>query len=211
MRSLRPSTSTRRSRWRNRSASLLTASTCRSAIGMKTTWTGGPQCLAGGVLGPLPHGGVAHPLIASLVPQGQPEIEIGDAEGAVDLQDELDHPLEFVVQLIGPAEDMRVVDGEGAYPDQARNLPRLLIAVHRAQFSNPHRKLAEAVSLSLEDTDVMRTVHGPQLPLLVLHFRGGIHRIAIALEVAADLVNVQPGDVRRLDVLVALPALKAED
>src|SRR2546425_13099323 len=99
---------------------------------------------------------------------------------------------------------MRVVDGEGAYPDQARSLTRLLVAVHRSQLGDPHRKLAEAVGLSLEDADVMGTVHGPQLPLLVLHFRGGIHRIAIALEVTADLVNVQPGDVRRLDVLVAL-------
>src|SRR5205823_3842399 len=171
----------------------------------------GAQRLTGGVLSPLPDGGVAHPLVAGVIPQGEPKIEIRNAEGAIDLKDQLDHALEFLIQLIGPAENVCVVDGEGAHPNQARNLPRLLIPVDRAQLGNPHRELAEAVSLSLEDTDVMRTVHGPQLPLLLLHLRGGVHGIAIALEMTADLVNVEPGDVRRLDVLVALPPLEAED
>ena len=106
---------------------------------------------------------------------------------------------------------MCVVDGEGAHPNKARNLPRLLVKVDRAQLGNPHRELAEAVSLSLEHSYVVRTIHGPQLPLLLLHLRGRVHGIAIALEMTADLVNVEPGDVRRLDVLVALPPLEAED
>jgi len=49
-------------------------------------------------------------------------MEVGDAKGAIDLEDELHDALELLVELVGPAEDVGVVDRERTNPDQPRDL-----------------------------------------------------------------------------------------
>jgi len=99
-------------------------------------------------------------------------MKVLDAERPVHLQDQLDHPLELLVELIRAAEDMGIVDREGPHPDQAGDLARLLVPVHRAQLGEAHRQVPEAVGLPRKHADVMGTVHRPELPLFVLHLGG---------------------------------------
>ena len=57
----------------------------------------------------------------------------------------------------------------------------------------------------------MRTVHRPELPLLVLHLGGGVHRIPVAFEMPADLVDLESGDVGSFDVMVPLASLQPQN
>ena len=106
---------------------------------------------------------------------------------------------------------MGVIDGERPNPDQPGDFARLLVAIDGPELRDPHRQIAKAGRLALKETDMVRTVHGPQLPLLVLHLGGRIHRVPIALQVSADLVELQAGDVGGFHVLVALAALETQD
>src|ERR1700694_109155 len=156
---------------------------------------GGAHSRTSGVLGALPYRWLPHPLIADLVAEREPEVKVLDAERPIHLQDQLDHPLELFIELIGPAEDVGIVDGEGAHADQPGDLARLLVAVDRAQLGEAHRQVPEAVRLSLKHADVMRTVHRSELPFLVLNLGRGIHRVVVPFEMPADLVDLETGDI----------------
>ena len=119
-------------------------------------------------LAALPHLGVVDVLLLVVrVPQRQAVPVVGDAEHAVDVLDELDHADDLVLDLLGRAEDVRVVEVHAPHAAQAAQLARLLVAPHRAELGDAHRQLAVAALLVLVDLDVVRAVHRPQDELFV--------------------------------------------
>ena len=145
---------------------------------------GSAQRLASSVLGTLPHGRVPHPLITHVVTEGEPKVKVLDAERPIHLQDQLDHPLELLVELIRAAEDVGIVDGEGPHPDQAGDLARLLVAVDRAQLEDPERELAVGALPALVDEDVEGAVHWLRVVRRPFHLHGRVHPVGVPVEVA---------------------------
>ena len=131
-------------------------------------------------------------------------LELVEAEVAQQLQHERQQAAQLVGELLGRAEDVRVVLGEAPRPQQAVHHARLLVAVHRAELEQPQRQLAVRPLPRPVDEHVHRAVHRlgvVLLPLVELH--GRVHAVGVPLEVAADLEQVDLGDVGREDELVA--------
>ena len=92
-----------------------------------------------GLGGPGPHGLVAdgHPRL-----RGQPDGRVGEAEGRVDLQDQVEDPEDLLDQLVFPADDVGVVLGPAANPQQPVQGPHSLVPVDGAQLEQAHGKVA---------------------------------------------------------------------
>ncbi len=98
---------------------------------------------------------------------------------------------------------MRVVLRESAHAHQAVHHARSLVAIHRAQFAQPHGKIAIAVQLVFVNQNVARAVHGLELILGVVQLHGLEHVVAIKIGVPGNLPQIAPHHVRRVDQRVA--------
>ena len=90
-------------------------------------------------LGLVPVGDLADELLR---PGRQLCLELGQAVVAEQADDEVEQAGQLVVQLLGGAEDVRVVLGEAARPGEAVHDAGLLVPVHRAELEQPQRQLA---------------------------------------------------------------------
>src|SRR4029077_20908870 len=81
-----------------------------------------------------------------------------------------------------------------------------------ADLRDAQRQLPVAPKLGLVDDDVVRAVHRSQLQLLaVLELHRRVHELLVELEMAALPVELEAGDVRSADVLVAAGQLLVDD
>ena len=100
------------------------------------------------VFGELPLLGRAVVLAAcAAVPGGKLGFVFVEAEGLQRIDGELQAAHHFVFDLLRRAENMRVVLRESAHAHQPVHHARSLVAIHRAQFAQPHRQIAIAVQL----------------------------------------------------------------
>ena len=111
---------------------------------------------------------------------------------------------QLVGQLLGRAEDVRVVLGEAADPGQAVHHTGLLVPVDRAELEQPQRQLAVGPPARGVDQDVHRAVHrlGVVLRALHLHRRDTCRR-RTSPGGPRSRTSVRLGDVRGVDELVA--------
>jgi hypothetical protein len=72
---------------------------------------------------------------------------VREAEGTVDLEREVEDREDLVDHLIGCADDVRVVLGPPADPEQPVERAGLLVAIDRAELRQPHRKVPVAPHL----------------------------------------------------------------
>ena len=106
------------------------------------------------------------PSYLPLAPPSQVEISavvLVEPEGAQRVDRELQAIDDLVLDLLGRAEDMRVVLREAADAEQSVQHARPLVAVHRAQLAEPHGQVAVAVLPVRVDQDVERAVHRLEL------------------------------------------------
>ena len=73
----------------------------------------------------FPEGVVADVFVAFGIAGAQPGAEVGHAQRAEDLLNQLDHAFEFIQQLIGADEKMGVIDGEAARARQSAQLAQI--------------------------------------------------------------------------------------
>ena len=106
-------------------------------------------------------------------------------------------------QLLWRAEDMGVVLGDAADPEESVEDTGAFEAVDGAELEEPDRQLAVGVLSSLVDQDVHRAVHGLRVVRRPLHLHGGVHAVRVPLQVPRRLVKRRLGEVRRPDELVA--------
>ena len=135
---------------------------------------------------------------------GQVDIVLVEAEGAENVQVQVDDVEDFLFQLVRPAEDVGIVLGEAAHPHQAVQGAGALVAVDRAQFTPADGELAVAVLVGVEHPDVEGAVHRLELVQNLVDLHGGIHVLAVEIEVAGGLPQILAGDVRRVQQLVAV-------
>ena len=137
------------------------------------------------------------------VPGGKLGFIIVESEGVQRIDGELQAAHHFVFDLLRRAENMRVVLREAAHAHQAVHHARSLVAIHRAQFAQPHRKIAIAVQLVFVNQNVARAVHRLELILGVVQLHGLEHVVAVEIGVPGNLPQIAPHDVRRVDQRVA--------
>ena len=126
-----------------------------------------------------------------------------EAEGAEDVRREVEHPQDLVLELVGAAEDVRVVLGEAPHAHEAVQDARALEAVDRPQLRPAIRQVAVAAQPRLVDRQVERAVHRLELVLDVLDLDRRVHVRLVVLGVPARLPQVEPRDVGRVDEVVA--------
>ena len=117
--------------------------------------------------------------------------------------DEVEHAQDLVLELVGAAEDVRVVLGEAPHAHEAVQDARALEAVDRPQLRPAIRQVAVAAQPRLVDRQVERAVHRLQLVLDVLDLDRRVHVRLVVLGVPARLPQVEPRDVRRVHEVVA--------
>ena len=110
-----------------------------------------------------------------------------EAEGGQDQFREFHAGGNFIFDLFGGAENVRVVLRESAHAQQAVHHARALVAVDRAEFRQAHGQLAVTAARGFINHDVARTIHGLELILGVVERHGGEHVFAVEIRVAAGL------------------------
>ena len=126
------------------------------------------------------------------------------AHGRVQGAEELDHAEQLVHDLLGAAEDVRVVLREAARPQEAVQRARSLVAIHRSELRQTDRKITVRAGARAIDQDVERAVHrlGDVLAA-VLGFHRGEHVLAVVTEMPAHLPQRGATDVRGEDRLIS--------
>ena len=135
--------------------------------------------------------------------RGEVGLVLGEAERRQDRGDEVQHPHDLGVELVRPAEQVRVVLREAAHAHEAVQHARALEPIDGAQLREAQRQLAVAAQLRVVDREVERAVHRLQLVRDVLDLDRRVHVRAVVLGVPGRLPQVQLGDVRAVDEVVA--------
>jgi hypothetical protein len=146
------------------------------------------------------------------IAQGEAVRVVFQAQNAIHLFHEMQDALDLLLHLSGiGAEDVGIVERHDAHTAHARELARLLPAVHVAQFRNADGELAVGVLSARVYHDVVRAIHRAQdirLPF-ALHHR--VHGVAEVVPVAGFDVKLALGHGRGDDVLVATFDLEVLD
>jgi hypothetical protein len=140
---------------------------------------------AQGVLGFVPSLVRADPLRGA-----RREVEAeAEPEGPVDVVDEVEHGVDLVLDLVGPAEDVRIVHRQPADAEHAVQCARFLVAVVAGDLGVANREI---------------TVAGldPIVLLLPFHLHRREHHLRVGLEVPRSPEERLPRDVRRVDEIV---------
>ena len=142
-------------------------------------------------LGSVPQREITHGLLGT---GGQFQLE-GHPEDAVDVAHEIEHARHLLLDLVRPAEDVRVVLLEAAHARQTVQRARQLIAVQHAKVGEAQGQLYEsnrqetvtsvAVERMLEHEAVTGAVHGLQTVLRVVALEQE-HVVLVVIGVPAD-------------------------
>ena len=135
--------------------------------------------------------------------RGEVHLELLEAEGAQDVLRQIEHPFDLVGDLIGEAEDVRIVLGKPADAEQAVHGAAPFVPVHCAHLGPPDREVAVGEVAILVDGDVEGAVHGFELVGLVLHVDGPVHVLGVEIGVAGCLPKVELAHVRGVEQVVA--------
>ena len=112
--------------------------------------------LAQDLLGLVPLGVGAEALLG---PQRQLDLVFAEPEVAIDAVEQVAEGDDLVDQLVFAAEDVRVVLGELAHPQQPVQRAVRLVAVAAAELGHAQRQVAIGFDALLEHQDVRRAVH----------------------------------------------------
>ena len=126
-----------------------------------------------------------------------------EPEGLHEAVDQPADPRDLLRQLIGRAEDVRVVLGEAAHAQHPVHDARALVAVDRAELGPAQGQLAVAPAAVLVDQDVARAVHGLDAVGQLVERHGRVHHVAVVLEVTRDGEEGLTAHVGRVHRVVA--------
>ena len=122
-----------------------------------------------------PYGGLPHRVFThrSFRRTGrQVYLEIVKPERTKHGETERKHAVDLIGHLIGTAEEVRIVLGKSAHPEQSVENPAALVPVYRAQFRPPERELAVRPPLVFIYHDMKRAVHRLRIVCLPVDIHG---------------------------------------
>ncbi len=134
------------------------------------------------------------------------EVEaIPEAEGAVNEVDQVEHRVDLVFHLVGPAEDVGVVHGQPANAQHAVEGAGLLVPVVAGDLGVADGEIAVAALPRVIDRHVSGAVHrlDPVVVLLPLHLHRGEHHLRVGLQVPRPPEESLARDMRCVDEVVA--------
>ena len=111
-------------------------------------------------------------------------------------------PRDLVLELLGGAEDVGVVLGEVAHPEEAVQHAAHLVAVHLAELGPAQRQLAVAAPPALVNEQAAGAVHGLDGVRRPVDL-GEVHVLAVVVPVARALPELAAQDRRSAQLLVA--------
>src|SRR5579859_174284 len=146
------------------------------------------------------------------VPDAQLDLVFSEAKSLEDGHGEFHAAHDFALNLLRRAEDVGIILGEAAHPQQAVHHARPLISVHRAQLAVTLRQVAIGAHGIRIDEDVAGAVHGLHAIFRVVELHGREHVLRVIAFMAAGLPQVHAEGVWRineriaaLEVLIAHP------
>ena len=138
---------------------------------------------------------------ALLRPRAELDLDVGEAEGGVDVLHEADDAEHLFFELLGGAVDVRVVLGEVAHAEEAVQHAAHLVAVDTAQLCHAQRQVAVGAPAALVDQQAAGAVHGLHRVRLLVD-GGEVHVLFVVVPVAAALPELAAQDHRGADLLV---------
>ena len=144
-------------------------------------------------------------LLVLRIPGGKLSLELVEAEGLQHGERELQAADDFVFNLLGSAEDVRVVLRKAAHAQQAVHHARALVAIDGAEFAEPHRQIAIRLQRIFVDQDVARAIHRLEAIFGVVELHGVEHVLRVVALVARGVEQLAARHVRRADQRVAAP------
>ena len=108
-------------------------------------------------------------------------------------------PSDLVLQLVWPAEDVRIVLGEASHPEQAVEDAAPFVPVDGPQLTEAHRQLSVAAQRRLVHKDMERAVHRLKVVFLAVQIYGRVHTLGVEVQMAAGFPQSALADVRRVD------------
>ena len=108
-------------------------------------------------------------------------------------------------------EYMRVGETEGAHTLETHELARLLVAIEFGELGDAHWEFAIAGRLTQVELEMVRAGHRPEHELLVVYLNRRVHRVLEVRIVPALFIQIELGDVRRIDVEIPAPQLFVND
>ena len=112
---------------------------------------------------------------------------VAEPERPMDLEGQIEHRQDLVHQLVGPADDVRVILRAAADAQQPVQRSQSLMAVDRAQLGQPHRQLPIRPDLRLVNQHVERAVHRFHVVVAGVGLHRRIHVVRVLREVAGGL------------------------
>ena len=145
-------------------------------------------------------------LAVHLIAQGDLSLEVLEVQRLEDDEDDIHHLAELLLDLVGAAEEVRVVLREATYTRQPVELTALLVAIDRTELSQTLGQVTIGVRAeSLEDLTVVRAVHRLEHKLFALLRRGdGAEGVCTVLSpVTRGDVELLRADMWRDNLLIA--------
>ena len=93
---------------------------------------------------------------------------VGKSEFAINLIDQTDDAFDFRRNLFSGHEDMRVILGQAAYPEQAMERTLQFVSVHEAEFAAADRQLPVGMGTAFINQQAAGAVHGLDGIILVV-------------------------------------------
>ena len=125
-----------------------------------------------------------------------------EAELLVHRVDEVHDADDFIGELVGAHEQVRVILGEATNAEQAVQRAAHFVTVHNAQFACANRQVAIAVRLRCVHEHAARAVHGLHAVLFFID-DGGVHVVFVVVPMARGLPQLLVHDERRGNLDVA--------
>ncbi len=137
------------------------------------------------------------------IPGGKLGLELVEAKILQHVEGEFQAVRDLVFDLLRRAEDVRVVLGKSAHPQQAVHHARTFVAIHRPQLAQAHRQIAIRLQRVFVDQDVPGTIHGLQAIFRVVKLHGVEHVLRVVALVPRGKKQLPPRHVRGVDQRVA--------
>ena len=128
---------------------------------------------------------------------------VAEAEGGVHFVEQADRLLDHVLHLVRGHEDVGVVLGEAADPEQAVERTGQLVPVYQAQLAHPQGQLPVGVRLAGVDQHAAGAVHGLDGVILFVD-NSGVHVLLIVVPVAGTLPQLTVEDDGGGDLHIAV-------
>ena len=129
---------------------------------------------------------------------------VGQAEGGVDLIEDLHHALDLVLHLVGGHEDVGIVLGEAPHPEQAVEGAGHLVPVDQAQLCHAQGEVPVGVGFVFIHQHAAGAVHGLDGIVLAVD-DGGVHVVLVVVPVAGAVPQVLVEDDGGGDLHIAVP------